>query len=187
MSFARAARQLPNFITAARIVVTPFIAVSILGGGHRNALILLVIAGITDGLDGYLARRFQWFSRLGAYLDPVADKLLLAVVYICLGVSGLAPLWLVAVIFARDVLILAFGGTMMAMGGRRELRPSVWGKISTTFQIVTGVALIAGRAYPALALDRASLWLIPVTAAATLWSGLHYAWIAWRMVRGPAQ
>lgn len=187
MSFARAARQLPNLVTAARIVLAPFIAASILGGEYRNALILLVVAGVTDGLDGFLARRFQWFSGLGAYLDPVADKLLLAVVYICLGVTRLAPMWLVAIVFGRDILILAFAGTLMAAGGRREFQPSVWGKISTTFQIVTGGALIAGGAYPAGPLNRLGLWLIPVTATATLWSGLHYVWVAWRVVRDRAQ
>lgn len=167
--------------------LAPFVAASILGGKYRNALILLVVAGVTDGLDGFLARRFRWFSRLGAYLDPVADKLLLATVYICLGVTGLAPLWLVAIVFGRDILILAFAGTLMTTGGHREFQPSVWGKISTTFQIVTGVALIAGPAYPWGPLDQAGRWLIPFTAAATLLSGLHYSWVAWRIVRERAQ
>lgn len=168
-------------------MLTPFVAASIVGGDYRKALILLVAAGVTDGLDGFLARRFRWFSRLGAYLDPLADKLLLVVVYVCLGMTGLAPIWLVAIVFGRDFLILAFAGTMIATVGRREFPPSIWGKLSTTFQIVAGVALVTSRAFPSFLMQRLGLWLIPLTAAATLWSGLHYAWSSIRMARKRSQ
>ncbi|MEN6534898.1 MAG: CDP-alcohol phosphatidyltransferase family protein [Bryobacteraceae bacterium] len=184
MPSPRALRQLPNLLTAARILLTPFAAASIVAGEQRQALLLLAVASSTDGFDGWLARRFDWGTRLGTYLDPVADKLLLTTVYVSLWVAGLAPSWLVAIILGRDILILAFTGTVMALTRLRDFRPSIWGKISTTFQILAALALLITWAFPGAGLAGVSKLLISLAAAATVWSGLHYAWIAWRMVAG---
>ena len=169
---------LPNLLTLVRFPLAPWVAVSILGGAHLEALLLLAVAGITDGLDGWAARRLGATSRLGACLDPVADKALLVTVYISLGVAGLIPAWLVWMVVGRDVLILAFAGAALAIRKSRRFEPSVWGKLSTLVQIVTGVAVIAARAFPSAGL---AWWAeaLPVAAAiTTAWSGLHYAWLA---------
>ncbi len=171
-------RWLPNLLTLARFLLAPWVAVSILEGAHLEALVLLAVAGLTDSLDGWAARRVGAVSRAGAVLDPVADKVLLVTVYVSLGAAGLIPLWLVWLVVARDVLILAIAAALLALGKARRFEPSAWGKLSTVVQVVTGVGVIAARAfdYPALA-----WWaeVLPVlTAITTAWSGIHYAWLA---------
>jgi len=173
---------LPNLLTLARFPLAFWIAVSIHGGAFREALLLVAAAGLTDGLDGWLARRMNTVSRLGTLLDPLADKALLVTVYVSLGASGLVGMWLVWLVVGRDVLILLFAAVAMAFGKTGRLVPSVWGKLSTAVQVVTGVAVIAARAAPSSA---TLVWMgsvLPVvTAITTGWSGLHYAWLGARM------
>lgn len=170
-----------------RIALTPFAVKSILGGAYGKALAIFVIAGITDALDGVLARKFGWSTRAGAYLDPIADKVLLVAVYLCLGVGGLLPWWLVAIVLGRDVLILLFSGAVIVFTPHRHFSPSVWGKISTTVQMVTAVTVIASRAIPPPTLVLCANVLVGVTAAATVWSGIHYSWVGRQMLREPRQ
>ena len=171
-------RWIPNLLTLVRFPLAPLVAVSILRGAYSEALLLLAVAGLTDGLDGLAARRLGAVSRLGTALDPVADKVLLVTVYLSLGVAGLIPLWLVWMVVARDVLILAFAGVVLALGKARRFEPSVWGKLSTLVQIVTAVEVIAARVFSSPVL----VWwaeILPVlTAVTTGWSGIHYAWLA---------
>jgi cardiolipin synthase len=168
----------PNLLTLVRFPLAPWVAVSILRGSYRQALTLLAVAGITDGLDGYAARRLGAGSRLGAWLDPVADKALLVTVYVSLGVAGLIPSWLVWMVVGRDVLILSFAGVALAAGKARGFEPSVWGKLSTLVQIVTGVAVLAARVVPSAVLAWWAEVLPVVTGVTTGWSGIHYAWLA---------
>jgi len=170
--------NLPNLLTLLRFPLAPWVAVSILRGSYRQALVLLAVAGITDGLDGYAARRLGAASRLGAWLDPVADKALLVTVYISLGVAGLIPSWLVWMVVGRDVLILSFAGVTLLARKTSRFEPSVWGKLSTLVQIVTGVAVIAARVVPSAVLTWWSEVLPVVAAITTGWSGIHYAWLA---------
>ena len=175
--------SLPNLLTISRFVFAPWVAVCLLHQEFRLALWLLLAAGVTDGLDGYLARRCGLVTRLGAQLDPVADKALLVTVYISLGLAGLIPRWLVLIVVGRDVLILAFAGAALATARHLEFAPSVWGKLSTLVQIVTGAVVIGDKAFPILGL---SAWagILPIlTAVTTSWSGLHYAWQGARMWR----
>ena len=168
----------PNLLTLVRLVMVPWVAASILRQDCGQALWLLAAAGGTDALDGFLARRFGWSTRLGAYLDPLADKALLVTVYLAMGAAALAPAWLVVIVVGRDVLILIFAGVALLVTRQRRFDPSVWGKISTLVQMLTGVAILGSRAVQSPTL---SLWvatLPAITAAATLWSGLHYAWRA---------
>jgi cardiolipin synthase (CMP-forming) len=178
----------PNLLTASRFVLAPWVAVCILRQELRLALWLLVAAGITDGLDGFLARRCGMVTRLGARLDPVADKVLLVTVYISLGLAGLIPQWLVLIVVGRDLMILAFAGAALATSRRMEFAPSVWGKLSTLVQIVTGVAVIGAKAFPSPGLSAWTGVLPVITAVTTGWSGLHYAWQGawmWRRWRPP--
>jgi cardiolipin synthase len=163
-----------NLLTLVRLVLAPFAVWAIAAGEYRMALALIVAAAATDGLDGIVARRFGSATRLGAYLDPIADKALLSAVYLALGVSGLAPWWLVALVFGRDLLILALAGAALAFTKHRDFPPSVWGKLSTFVQSVVAALLIFSRAFPEAAAPAAPL--VWAAAAATAWSGLHYLW-----------
>jgi cardiolipin synthase len=178
-------RRLPNLVTFTRLVLTPVISMAILRQAHGQALALLAVAGLTDALDGYLARRFGGSTRLGAYLDPIADKVLLLTVYISLGSAGLIPPWLVMIVVGRDLLILAFAGAALLWTAHRGFDPSVWGKLSTLVQIVTGVVVIASRALASPMLIEWAAMLPAITAITTAWSGLHYAWRAAGMLRPP--
>ncbi len=159
--------NIPNALAVLRLVLTPFVVLRILAVDFETALWLLALAGLTDALDGFLARRFNWQTRVGLFLDPIADKTLLGATYLALGAAGALPWWLVGLVFGRDLLLLGLTGVLMLFAGERSFPPSIWGKGSTALQIVTGLwALIAW--VPEL--------LLGITAAATAWSGLHYIW-----------
>lgn len=170
----------PNLLTLLRLLLAPLLVFSILSGQYRPAFACLVAAGVTDALDGWLARRFQWSSRLGAILDPVADKALIVGAYLSLAAAGAAPVWLVALIVGRDAAILLFASIMLALGKRRRFPPSLWGKLSTLCQITAGSFVIGVRAFGVAAVEPWLPALFVLTAAATAWSGLHYAWQAVR-------
>jgi cardiolipin synthase len=157
--------NIPNALCAVRLALTPFIVLRILAIDFEAALWLLAVAGITDALDGFLARRFNWTTRVGLVLDPIADKFLLGSTYLALGAVDALPWWLVALVFGRDLLLLAGTALLMLMTDRRNFPPSIWGKLSTVLQIVTGIwALIAW--VPDL--------LLGLTALATALSGILY-------------
>ena len=136
---------------------------------HR-ALVLVFIAGATDAIDGYLARRFEWTTAIGAYLDPIADKLLLVSVYIMLGVDRAIPYWLVWLVLGRDVLILAMVGIAFAFTSIRRFPPSIWGKVSTIVQVLTALVVLADQG------SVLATTMIYVTALTTIASGMHYGW-----------
>jgi cardiolipin synthase len=171
--------NLPNLFTLARLGLAPFVASDILHGRYGRAIILLFAAGFTDVLDGFLARRLQKSTPAGAYFDPIADKILLSVIYVSLGVAGAMPWWMVAVVFGRDVLILAMAGYGLLFTSLRKFPPSVWGKISTFFQIAAALVVMGARAAIPAPVTLALLLMI----AATVVSGLHYAWRGLVMLR----
>ncbi|MDP9052794.1 MAG: CDP-diacylglycerol--glycerol-3-phosphate 3-phosphatidyltransferase [Acidobacteriota bacterium] len=138
---------IPNLLTLARIVMTPFILVELSRGDYMWGGWLFGAAAFTDVLDGWLARRFGGESKIGQYLDPIADKILLSCIYIGLALGGAVPVWIVAVIFTRDLWILLLSGVALRFTQFRELQPSVWGKVSTFCQIMAAVAVMAGRAF----------------------------------------
>jgi len=175
--------NLPNLFTLLRLALAPFIIAAILHGRHLMALELFSAAAVTDLLDGATARHFGWTTTAGAYLDPIADKILLSGIYVALAVAGCVPLWLVVLIFGRDLLILGSSGAALCFSKIRAFAPSIWGKCSTFFQIVTAVAWIAQNAFPSPAFYRAAQALIWPTAVLTVWSGLHYFWRGLRLAR----
>ena len=172
--------NLPNLFTLARLVLAPFVAASILRGAYERALILFFIAGLSDALDGFLARRLRKTTALGAYLDPVADKVLLAVIYISLGAAGAIPWWTVVVVFGRDLFILGMVSWGLLFTNVRRFPPTIWGKVSTVLQIGAALAVMAARSSIAMPVD-SLLWLM---IAATIWSGIHYAWRGLAMLHG---
>jgi cardiolipin synthase (CMP-forming) len=163
----------PNLITYARILATPVVGWALLNDRCVFGFWLMFVAGLTDAIDGWLARRFGWQSRLGAYLDPVADKFLLTTLYVAFAVAGLSPEWLAWLVVGRDVLILGMVATAMMTTTIRDFPPSLLGKVSTAVQIATA-AVLAGRcAFPSI--DRP--WtdaVVLATAVITVFSGIDY-------------
>ena len=162
----------PNLYTLARLILTPFVALAILNGNYGRAIVLFFLAGISDVIDGFLARRLGESTLAGAYFDPVADKILLSAIYITLGVVYAIPWWMVALVFARDILILAMAAYGLLFTSIRKFPPSVWGKISTFLQIAAALVVMGARDGIPAPVDLA-LWLM---VAGTIWSGVHYVW-----------
>jgi cardiolipin synthase len=159
----------------------PFIVYAILTGNCRRAVVLVFLAGASDGFDGLLARRFNWRSRAGAYLDPIADKLLLTAVYLSLGLAQKIPGWLVWLVIGRDLLILSMAGAALLFTGFRDFQPSLAGKASTALQILTAIVALAACGNFFIVNHAAEQGLIWTTAAATLFSGIDYTVRALRM------
>lgn len=139
---------LPNFITLIRMAIVPFVVLAIYEGDFLLALWILIVAGLTDSLDGYLARRFNMNSVVGAYLDPIADKMLLTAAYVSLtipqGQDVVIPLWLAILALFRDFLILFMAAVLYLVEGIRSFPPSILGKLTTLMHVVTvAVVLLA--------------------------------------------
>ena len=164
---------LPNAITLARIALVPPLGWLLAQGHYRAALVLAVVAGLSDALDGLLARRFGWRSDLGGLLDPMADKLLLAAGVIGLAWNGHLPPWFVLLVIGRDLVILGGALAWRIRVGPLLAAPTALGKITTFLQIVLVVAVLLQLGVGGLPGDwlDALLWL---TAAATLASGIDY-------------
>jgi len=164
---------LPNAITIARVVLTLPLLWLLAKNDFRWAFWVAVAAGLSDGVDGYLARRYAWSSALGGVLDPIADKLLVSVGYIGLWWSGHLPGWLVALVFVRDVVIVLGGCAWWRFNGTFEAAPSFLGKFSTALQITLVACVLADLAVQPLPAGLLR-WLSLATALLTLVSGLDY-------------
>jgi cardiolipin synthase len=180
--------NLPNFLTLIRIVTIPFFLVFLSYHRYLEAFIIFIIGGVTDFLDGLVARWMNQQTALGAYLDPIADKLLVITSFIMLGLIGGIPEWLTVVVVSRDVLILiGYGMIYFLVEERLPVRPSIIGKCSTLLQLLTlGVAL--ALLHDGTIMDR-RLWnlLVAVTALTTVASGLQYLYrgLLWLQQRAP--
>jgi cardiolipin synthase len=174
-------RQLPNLLTLVRLLLTPAIVAGLLNGKCLMPLALSVFAGITDAFDGMLARRYNAVSQTGAYLDPVADKLLLVSLYVSFGVASIIPSWLVYLVVGRDLLIMVLVALGWALIGERRFPPSLWGKLSTLLQIGAAVLFLSRCliVIPNALYDA----VVYVVALATAWSGLHYTGRALAILR----
>ena len=129
--------SIPNLITLARILLVPIVVWAIATPGAMwIAFVLFLVAGVSDAIDGYLAKRFQMTSVLGAYLDPLADKALIVSIYLTLGINNLIPRWLVILVVSRDILIV--GGIMLAwvIGNPLKIKPLLVSKLNTVAQIM---------------------------------------------------
>lgn len=169
--------QIPNILTIGRIILVVPFALALLRGHYEYALLLFFIAGLSDGVDGFLARQFKWRSRFGAIADPLADKLLLVTSYAALAWTEQIPMWLVALIFGRDLMIVVGALIFHYKVHHYEIQPSLLGKLCTFTQIVYVLALLIGLAgYP---MD-SSILLVGFYAVAliTFASGAHYL-IVW--------
>lgn len=179
-------RTAPNLLTLLRICMAPFLVAAILESHYLLSFVLFVAAGLTDALDGTLARVLKQRSRLGQYLDPVADKLLLSTIFLVLLHKSLIPVTVTVLVFGRDVGILMVAAILYAAVGRREFNPSLFGKANTIAQISAVAAVLLHqltaaywvRCFRTLALD--------ATIVLTVASGLHYAWSVSRRVGASA-
>lgn len=131
--------HIPNAITVLRLLLVPPVVALILAGEQMAALILFLVAGVSDGVDGFLARHFHWRSRMGALLDPLADKLLLLGTFVALTLEGLLPVWLLAAAVIRDALILGGAASYRVLVGRVEAEPLIISKLNTLLQILLAV------------------------------------------------
>lgn len=178
-------RDLPNLISILRIVLVVPVTLLLWRERYTEALYLFAFAGFSDALDGYLAKRYGWTSWLGGLLDPLADKLLLVACYFTLGWLGLLPVWLVAAVLARDIIIVVGATVYHFWIARLEADPTLLSKINTLAQIVLVLAVVFNQAAD-IALHPITNALIYVVACTTLLSGAWYvvSWSrrAWRAV-----
>lgn len=173
-------RHLPNFISALRIALVAPLLVTILFGRNELALVIAAVAGMSDGVDGWLARRFHWQSRLGSMLDPVADKLMLVGCMVVLGWLDEAPHWLVILVVARDAVIALGVLAWHRVLRNFEAHPSWLSKATTLAQILFVLWVLADRAFGWQAGMTIPVWIV---AALTAASGLDYV-VRWgRMAR----
>jgi cardiolipin synthase (CMP-forming) len=166
-------RHLPNLICLVRLALIWPVATALYGGRYALALALFVLAAISDGLDGYLAKRFNWVSELGKILDPLADKLLLVTVFVESTWLGLVPWWVTAAAVARDVMI-ALGALVYRLWfGALRGRPTIISKINTAAQLLYLMAVMLGLAvaFPPHDVLRALAFTVFATTAL---SGLNY-------------
>jgi cardiolipin synthase len=165
----------PNQITLLRLGFLPFFLILVLYEKYDLALFVLVFVALTDAIDGYLARRLQQKSALGAYLDPIADKLLLSSSFIVLAMAKKIGWWLTMMVISRDVLLLVVAAVILIVQGYRPFPPSLLGKATTFFEIALVFFVVFAAAYPN---DRAPFfihYLGYLVAALTVVSGFHYA------------
>jgi cardiolipin synthase len=160
----------PNAVSLTRIFLAPVIAWAIWADKAQLALAFVALAAVTDFLDGYLARTAKATTRLGIYLDPIADKILLSVVYIALGFTHRVPFWFVAIVFGRDIALVVASAIAMKVSSYNNYRPTIWGKISTFWQIAAAVAAIA-NAGSVFTHD-----VVFLSAVLTVWSAIHYTY-----------
>lgn len=164
----------PNQITLLRLGFLPFLLILISYAKYRWALLFLVIAGFSDGVDGLLARKLHQRSALGAYLDPIADKLLLSSSFVILAVAKKIDWWLTIMVLSRDFLILVVAAAIILISGYRPFPPTLLGKATTFLQIVLVFAVVAAAAYPNPTLAEFDRVLVYVVAVLTTVSGFHY-------------
>jgi cardiolipin synthase len=159
--------NLPNLITLGRILLVPVVVWAIASREMQIAFLVFLIAGVSDAVDGFLAKRFGMTSELGAHLDPLADKVLIVSIYIALGITEAIPRWVVILVVSRDILII--GGVMLAwfLGKPMRVRPVLVSKLNTVAQIVFACLVLASLAF-GIELDMIEGTIMVLVAALTL-------------------
>ena len=174
----------PNQLTLLRMAFLPFIVIKLVEGHYIWALILFVLAGVSDGLDGLLARTLKQQTLLGQYLDPIADKLLLSTMFLVLSILRKVPWKFTVLVFSRDVSILFASAVLFAIAGLRDFRPSVFGKANTFAQVAAVFFVML------LEVDRARwIWItstifLRATFLFTIISALHYILLVGQRLHG---
>jgi len=164
----------PNQLTLLRMMFVPFVIIKLLEGHYSTALILFILAGISDGLDGLLARKLKQQTLLGQYLDPIADKLLLSTMFMVLSILHKIPWKFTVLVFSRDVSILLASGVLFAIAGLRDFRPSIFGKANTVAQIAAVFFVLLGQTNKARWIAIAARSFLRAVFAFTIISAIHY-------------
>lgn len=170
----------PNQITLLRLGFLPFFLILISYESYRWALLVLVVAGLSDGIDGLLARSLNQRSSLGAYLDPIADKLLLSSSFIILAFKKKIAWWLTIIVFSRDILILVVAVVILLISGYRPFPPSIFGKLTTAFQIILVFTVVFSAAFPGFHLVILIRPLIYAVTFFSVFSAFHYSFLTTR-------
>jgi cardiolipin synthase len=183
---------IPNVLSILRMALIPFFIIAVIDGNLPRALIVFIVAGVTDALDGFIARFFNQESLLGAYLDPMADKLLLTSAYVALaipnslnGATAPIPGWVTVLVIARDVLIVTMVLVLFLSLGIRRFPPTILGKATTVVQVVTVWLILSSGVWHNL--DNVASYAIYLVALMTLVSGVGYVYRANRMVADARQ
>jgi cardiolipin synthase len=174
----------PNQITLLRLGFLPFFLILMSYERFKWALLVLVVAGLSDGIDGLLARSLNQRSSLGAYLDPIADKLLLSSSFIILAFKKQIAWWLTIIVFSRDILILVVAVVILLISGYRPFPPSIYGKLTTAVQIILVFTVVLSAAYPDIRLGKIIHLLVYGVTFFSVFSALHYSFSTARHLSG---
>jgi cardiolipin synthase (CMP-forming) len=182
MDFLNQFRAAPNLLTLMRLFIIPFLVIAILDSKYPLAFALFVLAGFSDGFDGLLARMLSQRTRLGQYLDPIADKLLLSTLFLVLTHMDLVPRYVTVLVFSRDLGILLISTLLFATGTLKDFRPSLLGKLNTLVQIIGLTVVLVQQVWPTLNSGALRLGLMRAIATLAPLSAAQYAWIVFRRV-----
>lgn len=173
----------PNQLTLLRMIFVPFIVIHMVDGHYFWALLLFIIAGFSDGLDGLLARTLHQQTLLGQYLDPIADKLLLSTMFLVLSILHKIPWKFTVLVFSRDISILAASAVLFAIAGLRNFRPSIFGKANTFSQISAVFFVLLLQVYTVRWVWIARTVFLRATFIFTIVSALHYVILVQQRLR----
>jgi cardiolipin synthase len=167
----------PNQLTLLRMIFLPFIVINIVKHDFKWALALFVLAGMSDGLDGLLARTLHQQTILGQYLDPIADKLLMSTMFLVLSIERMIPWKYTIVVFSRDISILLISGVLFMIAGLRDFRPSIFGKANTFAQVAAVFFVMLLLVVPQRWVSIAATTFLRATFLFTIVSAVHYAFL----------
>jgi cardiolipin synthase len=179
----------PNQLTLLRMIFLPFIVINVVGHHYIWALVLFVLAGMSDGLDGLLARKLHQQTQLGQYLDPIADKLLMSTMFLVLSIEHrtVVPWKFTVVVFSRDISILLVSGVLFMIAGLKDFRPSIFGKANTCAQVAAIFFALLLLVMPVVWVDIARKTFLKATFVFTILSAVHYAFLVQHRLRTHGQ
>jgi cardiolipin synthase len=173
----------PNQLTLMRMMFVPFVIINLVEGHYSAAMILFVLAGMSDGLDGLLARTLKQQTVLGQYLDPIADKLLLSTMFLVLSILHKIPWKFTVLVFSRDITILIVSALLYAIAGLRDFRPSIFGKANTFAQVAAVFFVLLMEINKSRWVAIARLTFLRATFAFTIISAMHYVLLVGQRLR----
>lgn len=185
MKFLAQLRAAPNLLTLLRLFIVPFLVIEILDGRWEFALSLFMFAGFSDGMDGLLARLLNQKTRLGQYLDPIADKLMLSTLFLVLTHVNLVPRYVTILVFSRDLGILVISIVLFITNTLRDFRPSILGKLNTLVQIVGVTTIMVEQVWAPPYAAEIRLFAVRAIAVLAPLSAAHYAWAVSRQINAP--
>jgi cardiolipin synthase (CMP-forming) len=177
----------PNQLTLLRMIILPFIVINLVKQDFKWALALFVLAGMSDGLDGLLARTLHQQTVLGQYLDPIADKFLMSTMFLVLSIERMIPWKYTVLVFSRDISILLISGVLFMIAGMRDFRPSIFGKANTFAQVGAVFFVLLLPVKPILLVHSAAKIFLRATFFFTILSAVHYAFLVQHRLHSSAR